>query len=200
MSDYYDPRPRFSLERPIVIGGQLGCGARLIGRALCARTGLSFADVDRSIEHEVGASLLRLADQGGVAAIERSSTVALERIARRRPCGVIVLDRAWPTLASAGLLRDRLHLIHVRRSPDFLLEALTKQAATADRWLLEALAIRVDLTSQPLAPPDLAPLHARRAPLLEAARVRFDAGRQHALRVAEGLLDPIESIAGARAP
>ena len=52
MDDYYSPHPRVQLDQAIAIAGQIGSGARMIGRCLSARTGLPFVDVDRQVEHD----------------------------------------------------------------------------------------------------------------------------------------------------
>ncbi len=192
-SDYYDPSPRITVSRPIVIGGQLGCGARLIGRALCARTGLAFADVDRLIEHEAGASLARLAGEKGIVRIGTLASETLERVVGQRPWGVIVLDQAWPTIEVTALLESQSHFIHVQRDAAFLFETLSRRAHVRDRWLMAHQGEEV------LEVGDLAQLDAQRMPLLRAAHIHLDAGREHELKVAGLLVDSLSSVAEADA-
>ena len=189
LTDYYDPSPRFLLSRPIVIGGQLGCGAALIGRSLSARTGLPFAQVDRVIEHEAGALLARIAEREGAARVERWARSVLERIVTQPPCGVIVLDRAWPSIEVVGLLRRRCHFIHVKRSPRVLFDRLFHKVRSTDRWLLGELADTFESEA------DLAKLLAAREPLLDEAGFLLDAGAQHDLQIAQGLVESIEAVA-----
>ena len=192
MNDYYEPALRIALPRPIVIGGQLGCGSRLIGRSLCARTGLPFVEVDRQIEHEAGRALAQIAEEEGEERVARWARAVLERLALQRPWSVIVLDHAWPTAETTYLLRRKLDFVHVARSDAFLQSRLVKELDLSFRWLLE------EPGGWSAGELDLAALAAHRAPLLTEARILLDAGDQHEHLIAGLLLDSIESLADAR--
>ena len=192
MSDYYEPTQRIVLARPIVIGGQLGCGSRLIGRSLSARTGLPFVEVDRQIEHEAGGSLARIAEEEGAPRIARRARSVLERLSLQRPWSVIVLDHAWPSLESTYLLRRKLDFVHVARPARFLQDRLTKELDFTSRWLLDEPNDWLD------GEIDYSALEENRAPLLTEARILLDAGEQHEHVIAGLLLDSVESLADAR--
>lgn len=192
MIDYYDPSPRIRLARSIVIAGQLGCGARMIGRTLSARTGLPFAEVDRLIEHEAGRSLREIAAEEGTKRIEALARTVLERRALERPFGLIVVDRAWPAAESRRLLRRRLDFVHVKRPARFLFERLTRRLGPAEGWLLGELAGNLRDES------DLEPLFAQRTPLLAEAQILLDAGSRHEMRVAQLLAGSLEAVSGAQ--
>lgn len=189
MSDYYEPYPRILLERPILIAGQIGCGARLIARTLCARTGLPFIDVDRKIEHEAGASLAQIARDQGSGRIARWARTIVERHAQQRPWSAIVLDHAWPTIEVAQLLRRNLDFVHIQRSNDFLLGRIRREIQHAGRWMSEGFPETV------VDAADLEPYLDRRRPLLSEARILLDAGSQHELAVARIVQESLDPVA-----
>lgn len=194
VSDYYEPFPRMLLARPVVLAGQIGCGARLIARSLCARTGLPFVDIDRKIEHEAGASLDQIARDQSPARITRLARMMVERHATQRPWSVIVLDRAWPTLEVASLLRRKVDFVHIQRSPDFLLPRVRKELRIVGSW------IRSGLTEELFDETHLKPFLDQRIPLLAQAGVLLDAGSQHELGVASILQESLEFVVHADAP
>ena len=114
-ADYYSPHPRVVLGRPLVLAGEMGCGIPAIGRGIAARTGLRFCELDRVIEHAAGRSLARIDAPAARRATEARADGALATVLARRPCGVVVLDRAWPA-GSCELLEDEALLIEIRRS------------------------------------------------------------------------------------
>lgn len=194
MSDYYEPHPRLLLERPFVLGGAIGCGTRLIGRILCARTGLPFVEVDRQIEHEAGCELARIAEFEGAAGVSERAAAVLERVATRSPFAVVALDHAWPHARVVGLLARDLDLVRIERPADYLLERTEREILQAGRWVLGGVPLVIRNAS------DLAFLSAQRESLLGAARRRIDAGADHEHRVAERLLEGLESAADGGAP
>ena len=192
MRDYYDPQPCLRLSRPIVLAGQIGAGTRLIGRALCARTGLPFVEVDRQIEHEAGRSLTRIAVEESVDRLSSLARSVFERLALQRPWSVIVFDHAWPTPEASAFLGKRVDFVHVERPTDFLFERLEKELAGDNRWLLEGQLEKVQSEA------DHARLLEQREPLLRGARIMLDAGHQHELAIASILLEALEPVAGAQ--
>lgn len=185
MSDYYDHHPSLTLTRPLVVAGDLGCGARMIGRILCARTGLPFVELDREIEHTLGASLRHVAAEAGIGRIEHAAQVALERVSLRRPFPVIALDRAWPGSEAIHLVGRRVDLVHIQR-PDAERRRRVRAALEKDDgWLAlpasDPLDARVDAVC------------ATREPLLLSATVLLQADGKPELVVANilhGAIDP----------
>ena len=191
MTDYYDPHARLSLSRPILVAGQIGSGTRLIGRTLCARTGLPFVEVDRQIEHEAGRSLARIATEDGLNRLANWSRSVLERLAIQRPWAVVVLDRAWPARESSSVLRRRFDFVSIQRDPAFLFERVEEVLHSEHHWILTGHENKLESEH------DLECLHAERDPLLREAGIMLDAGAQHEHRVASILLDALEPVAGA---
>lgn len=191
MSDYYAPHPRLLLARSIVVAGQLGCGARLVGRGVCARTGLRFVDVDRRIEHEEGRALHRIAYEDGPEFIAAAASRLLAYLADERPWAVIVLDRAWPDPGGESDLVSDVDLVYVKRDPTYLLARLARDLRSAHGW------IAPDLEPDTLRVGDLARLHERRDPLLRESDIVLEAGSQHEHAVAAILIEALESVAGA---
>ncbi|MEM9176657.1 MAG: shikimate kinase [Myxococcota bacterium] len=192
MDDYYSPHPRFLLTRPIVIGGQIGCGAPLVGRTLSARTGLPFVEVDRRIEHEAGASLTELVARHSVDSLARRARNVLLACASERPAPVIVLDAAWPNRDAHSAFGRSLEFVHLERPPAYLLDRIEKEIHRLGGWLLGDH----PFTFRNAA--DLEALAEDRAALLERATVHYSAADQHPLEVVDGLLDSIEAVFGAR--
>jgi shikimate kinase len=188
MSDYYEPHARIRLQKPIVLAGKIGCTAAAIARSLAGQTGLPFTEVDRLIEHEAGRSLARIAAEDGAERLTAWADSALSRIAGDAPFGLIVLDRAWPSIAARGTLRDRTHLVYVHRSREFLQDRLAAEVERAGDWILaEPRETAVTETGE-------AGVHARREPILSSAETVLEAGDLHAHRVAEMLLESLERI------
>lgn len=192
---YYDPYPRFALERPVLIAGQLGCGAPSMGRMVSARTGLAFCEIDRLIEHESGCSLAKLVNEQGGARIERLAETILDRVSRQTPFGLIVLDGAWLPLTARSLLRRRLDFIHVQRDESHLRARWGEDACGGRGWLQDAVRAA---EQQQLGSGFEAALRARE-PLLAEASILLDAQDQHAHRMAEVLMEALESLASFRA-
>lgn len=197
MNGYYDPFPTMVLSRPLLIGGHLGSGTRLIGRSLCARTGLPFVDIDRKIEHEAGLSLAQIAAADGRRRIESWAESMLDRFARQRPWSVIVLDRAWPRRDLQRLLSDRVDFVHVLRAQEYLLDRMRKELYGPANWLLQGEP--KEICDPGRWPDTLDAWLARRAPLLDFASVLLDAERLHPHRVAGLLMESLDSVAETQA-
>lgn len=191
MRDYYDPQPSLRLSRPIVLAGQVGAGTRMIGRALCGRTGLPFVEVDRQIEHESGRSLARIAVEEGLDRLSRLARSVFERLALQRPWSVIVFDHAWPAPEANAFLRKRVDFVYVKRPVEHLFERLEKELHGDNRWLLEGQLEKVPSRA------DHARLLERREPLLREAQIVLDAGIQHELAIASILQEALEPVTGA---
>ncbi len=192
IDDYYSPSPRWALARPIVLAGPIGSGLRTVARTLSARTGLPFVDVDRRVEHEVGASLAELARQAGVRRVQTAAREVLERVALERPAAVVALDRAWPTREAAHLFDRRMELVHVRRSPAWLRPRMERELVEVG-WLRE-------LEAEHRAGDDHRPgLAAMRDPLLQRARILLEAEGRHAHEIVEILMESLEPVVGAKA-
>jgi len=169
-SDYYDPHPRVTIDKPIVLAGQIGSGAPAIGRGVAARTGLRFSEIDRMVEHGAGCSLAALAASEGIAIVEERADGALRRVVARPPFGLIVLEHAWPA-GCGDVLREHAHLVNIDRP----LEYLSARAESAPAWS-----------------------SSDREALLSLAHTVLDAGMQHVHSVVSLLLESLERIAGAQ--
>ena len=120
LSDYYDPHPRLRLERPIVLAGDIGCGAAAVAWQIAAQTGIGFVSIDRLIEHEAGCELARLAVEEGSARLVARTDAVLDRVANETPFGIVVIDRAWPSLVVRDTLRRRTLFARLARSYEHL--------------------------------------------------------------------------------
>ncbi|MDD9935042.1 MAG: hypothetical protein OXT09_15630 [Myxococcales bacterium] len=77
---YYDPHPRYLLERPLCVIGFMGAGAARTARALASRAGLPFQDLDRIVEHVAGMSRARLMVSRGPERLRDTEREQLERV------------------------------------------------------------------------------------------------------------------------
>ncbi|HKK50108.1 MAG TPA: shikimate kinase [Myxococcota bacterium] len=191
MSDYYDPHPRLRLSKAVVLGGQIGCGAPAIGRNVASRTGLSFSEVDRVIEHEAGMSLARLVFEDGLERLEMRAELVLSRLVHQSPRGIIVLDRAWIPETARDLLRRQCHFVHVRRPMEYLVERFDAERRRSGDWIFEGSPEAARAAGDPGSVFD------RREPRLRESRIVLEAGDQHANRVADLLLESFEQVSGA---
>ncbi len=89
--DYYGPHATTMLAQPLALIGAHGSGASQVAQALCARTGLPFDDLDRTIEHKAGCSLAALSLRPEAGRYVELLRAALDQALRRRPCPVIAL-------------------------------------------------------------------------------------------------------------
>jgi len=192
--DYYEPHACLALMRPVVLGGQVGCGARLIGRSLSARTGLPFVEVDRQVEHEAGVSLAKLAAEQGVGQVAARARSVLEAVAIRRPWSIVVLDRAWPTSEVRPLFRRRLDFVHVRRPAGYLRGRMRQEL-----WRSAGGNGCAVLSVEGRSEEEVDACSTARDSLLNEAKVLVEAGEQHEHRVGEILLGALETITHAEA-
>ena len=96
-SHYYDPHPRFLLERPLVLLGHPGAGVSAVGRNLCGLTGLPFNPVGRLTEGTLGRSRARVALEDGIDFLREMEWKELERALARKPCGAHTRED-WPVV------------------------------------------------------------------------------------------------------
>lgn len=193
-SDYYEPHPSLRLARPLLLAGQIGCGAAAIGRTLTSRTGLTFFEVDRWIEHDAGCALAEIAAEYGAAHVERQAQEVLERLLKQPRPGVVVFDRAWLPKGAGAALRLQADLVHVKRPAAELLERLPRERHRGGEWLLGGVAWPIQTEA------DLAPLLEQRRELLDEATIVLDAGTRHENELAAELLGSLSSLTGAQAP
>ncbi len=140
---------------PIWLLGLTGVGKSTVGRALAARLGRAFADLDDEIAREAGASIAELFAREGEAGFRRREAAAVARAA------------AGDAVVAAG-----------GGAPCFGANLEVMQRSGPTVWLrdgLDAILARVDVASRPLlaAAPDprarLAELLAARAPVYRRA-------------------------------
>ncbi len=188
MSGYYEPHPRLHFERPIVLAGQIGCGAAAVAWQIAAQTGLRYVSIDRLIEHEAGRELARLAVEEGLASVVARTDAVLARVVGEAPFGLIVIDHAWPSRAARDTLRDRALFVHLHRSPDHLARQFEAELRRGGDWILRALDPAAEEAT------GLPALCAHRETLLREAEVVLEGGELHAHALAQLLLESLERL------
>jgi shikimate kinase len=114
VDDYYAYSPTVVLEQPIAIIGFAGARVSVIAAAIVSLTGLPLIDLDRWIEHEVGASLAQFVLRKGEAALRATESLLLLRALDARPAGILALGEG-AVLREANLrqIREKASLIYV---------------------------------------------------------------------------------------
>lgn len=188
--DYYDPHPRIRLEEHVVLAGQVGSGVASIGRAMAARTGLPFAEVDRMVEHTLGSSMARIVGEQGAASLRGHCSEALRRALARQVRGFVVLGSGGLEPQDLEAVRAETRFVYVRRPAAVLLRRIQSQLARSPGSLFQfALGV-------PRSPQELAPLLAGREKALLGAHVILEAGDRDAREIADDLLSSLDRITG----
>ena len=180
---YYDPYPQVSLERPLCIIGAAGSDAHSVGYWISSMTGLSYIEVDKLIEHEMGKGLAHLKIDGEVEHQRALERRFIKRALRERPARLICLGES--ALLDAETMSERTKyadLVYIRRPRPFLLEAIIRGRVESPNrfphWVREA-------------PQDLTELDGFLKPresTYETAETLIDAGELPPLEVARRLM------------
>lgn len=191
IDDYYSPHPRILLSEPLLLVGQVGSGVAHVARAIAARTGIPFADIDRSVENAAGCSLSQLVANEGLGSLGEHSAAALERALARRPCAVIAGGSAGASAEAMEGVRDQARIVYLRRPPEVLLRRIRSQLETQPGSLFQ-FALATPNTSD-----ELTPLFDAQEPALRSAHVIVEAGDRHPNTLTSELMAALDRIAGA---
>ena len=88
--DYYDYHPTVALSRCVVLGGTPSAAYREVGHDLAALTGLPLIDLDRLLEHQVGASLWDFLQREGEDKLRRLENELFAKSLETSPCALII--------------------------------------------------------------------------------------------------------------
>ncbi len=190
MDDYYAPHPTRRLDEPLVLAGQVGSGVAQIGRAMAARTGIPFSDVDRMVENAVGHSLPHLLSKRGLGVLVHESLYALDRALTRRPPGIVILGSAAVTQEQLQPFLDRARFVFVTRPKEVLFRRVRAQLEANPGSLFQFQ------LAEPRAVSDLEPLLAARDSTLRHAHAVVEAGDRHANEIATELLGALDRFLG----
>ena len=147
---------------PLVLVGMRGVGKTTLGRALAARTGAHFVDVDERFVAEHGPIAAFVAQHGWPAFRAREAELVAAAL---QPDTIVATGGGAVTSArTRSLLRERARVLWLEAPPDVLRARLAADAAQ-----------RPSLTGAPVLD-ELAAVLAERAPMYaEVAHVRVDA-------------------------
>ena len=191
MDGYYDPYPRFFLERTLVLVGHPGSGVAQVAHDLAGRTGLPHSEVDRWCEAEAGMVRGRIGRSEGLAGLRRREARALARALDRRPHGFVSVGAGC--LLDDRVLEDALQracVVFVRRPAAWLLGRIHSQA------LRVALGVPEFPDGPPASVEDVQAFLAQHAVVEAEAHVLLDGGERHPSRLAEDLRGSLDRLAG----
>ncbi|MEM7410425.1 MAG: shikimate kinase [Myxococcota bacterium] len=188
MDDYYAPHPRLLLGEPLVLAGHVGAGTAATARAMAARTGLPFCEVDRMAENAAGRSLGQVLSGEGLAALARYGSQALDRALDRRPCAVIALGHTALSDEGRVRLRDEARLVYLRRPTSVLLTRIQERLRVSPGSLFQFS------LGTPTSVEELVPFFEPREEVLREADTVVEAGDRHPHEIASQLLDALDRI------
>lgn len=182
--EYYAPHATTSLSRPLALIGLHGSGASQVAQAVCARTGLPFDDIDRTIEHMAGCSLAALSLRGPAGRHVELLRAALDQALRRRPCPVIALG---PDALRDPACRRRISgaatLVYLYAEPEVLARRAGAQLREQPTRHYPTLA-----DAEAATPSRMAELLAERREDYEAATLTIDIGDRSPIELAMQLI------------
>ncbi|MCB1056679.1 MAG: hypothetical protein KDD11_14350 [Acidobacteria bacterium] len=188
MGDYYDPHPLLQLRQPVVLAGVPGARHRQVAHAAAARTGISFADLDRWIEHEAGASLWDLVAARGEAALREIEARLLERALRTAPPSIIALgDTTLLEQANRERIDESATLVHVHLDLAGAYWQIRRHEETHGRGWSPFVPSPVEDIAE------LRPLFQRLEPVLAGARLRLEAAGRHPSELATELIEHLRA-------
>jgi shikimate kinase len=180
---YYDPYPLIALERPICLIGFMGCDVHSIGYFISSLTGISFVEVDKLLEHDVGMSLAHFYLEHGESAWRALESKHLKRGLEMRPARLLCLgDGALLDPNNRSLCLDESDLIYIRRPHRSLLERVQKGRRTSP----QRFPLWID--REPHSFQELRGLLEVREPTYEVANKLIDIGEMSALEAAQRII------------
>jgi shikimate kinase len=191
MEGYYDPHPRFFLERTLVLVGYPGSDVAQICHDLAARTGLPHTEVERWCEADAGMGRGRIAWSEGRSGLWRREARALSRALSRRPHGFV--STGTGCLLDPSVRNDCLQrgcVVFVRRPPEALLQRVGHRVLQAPGGIPEYP------DGAPASIDDLEKQLAEHAAVEVDAHVLLEAGNRHPTRLSQEILGSLDRIAG----
>ena len=191
MDGYYDPHPRFFLERTVVLVGYPGSDAAQLGHDLAARTGLPHTEVERWCEADAGMGRGRIAREKGLSFLWRRDARALVRALARRPHGFVSTGTGClvdPSVRSELLQRGCV--VFLRRPAAVLLERVRRQ------WPRTPGGIPEYPEGTPATTEALQEVLAEHAVVEAEAHVHLDGGDRHPTRLSDDVLASLDRLAG----
>ena len=180
---YYDPYPLVTLDQPICLIGFMGCDVHSIGYFIASLTGLSFVEIDKLIEHEVGMSLAQLYLERGETEWRRLENHFLRKALEMKPARLICLgDGALLNPQNQALCLQNTELVYIRRPQRSLLERVQK----GRRELPQRFPLWVNRI--PSSFEELKVLLDERVPTYEIAHTLVDIGELSPLEAAQRMI------------
>ena len=188
---YYDPYPQVRLAKPLCLVGFMGSEAHSVGYFISSMTGLSYVELDKLIEHDVGMSLAQLYLEDGERRWRQLEATHLSRVLKQTPPRLICLgDGSLLNPENQKLCLSLANLVYVRRPRAALLRNIQRgRVETPGRYPYWSQRI-------PHSVGDLDALLRSREPTYELAHTLIDAGELTSLEVARRLMTRYGWMAG----
>jgi len=182
LDDYYSHHPTIRLVRPVILTGTFHSDTRKVAHFLAGQTGLTLLDVDDSVAHQLGMSLVGLRHRDGPFAYLTHERAAIRRLVSQKPPGIIRAGR--DALACKTTLEHALEsadILFIRRGLDYEQSKYPSRAGLM-HWLTQ---VRV---------------HRHRPEVEDRAAHVIEAGSQHALRIAKMIVSLFGGSSAAEHP
>lgn len=137
---YYDYEATHSLRRPLCLVGFMGARVDRLAYNIACMSGLRFASLRETVEHDAGRSIGQLVVEEGEAALRQRESEALERMLADEPAGIIALtDGSLLSGANVERILEAADLVYIEYSIDELASrvarTLTEKRAHFFPWI-----------------------------------------------------------------
>jgi shikimate kinase len=184
LEGYYDYHPRIIPERPIAVTGFPGARVPLVGAAISAFTGLPLYELDHVVAHDAGASVPHILLEQGERRLRKLESIALKRVLRAKPPGVIVLgESALLERKNRRMVAKQARLVYVELGIFELYGQLRQEIAKAPGRYYHLF------PAAPESPHDLQPLFREREPAYREAEIIINGSRKHPTKTAQDLIE-----------
>jgi shikimate kinase len=189
MVQYYEYGPRLELERPAVVTGYLSDFTRGVCYRAAALLGLTFHDIDRMVEHDLGMDIARIVVERGEAHYREVEARILDRVLARQPAGLVALgDGGLLDPSSLERIRSGARLVVLDFDLGNLFWRAQQLARVPGRGPWHSL-----YWDAPATVADLRPFYQERRPGFETADMQIEANPLSVATACDELVDYLRS-------
>ena len=134
MDGYYDPIVSHFLDKPVCLCGFWGARVPEIAVLASSYTGIPFADLERKIEHRLGASLCSLYAKGHLGSLDEVEHECLRHLLSSRPYPIVSLrPETLMQPRNARLVANKMRLIYIKKDIFSLFATISKIRARKEK-------------------------------------------------------------------